>query len=272
MKDSSSIIGVILALLAVGVGMVLKGASLTSLLNPAAFLIIIAGTIATLFISFPMVEIIKFPKLIKIIFLGPSNMISKTEVIDIFSKWAIQVKKEGILGLENELENVEDPFLKNGLELVIDTHDSEFTEDVLVEKISALQERHRKGALIFSQAGTYAPTLGVLGAVVGLIAALGNLDDTEKLGHSIAAAFIATLLGIFTGYVLWHPMCNKLKLLSKQEIEMRQIMVEGLLALQNGMSSRQLEQKLSVYLSPVELKSRINLANSEVSRGQAEAS
>ncbi|MDF2557330.1 MAG: flagellar motor protein MotA [Bacillales bacterium] len=267
MKEPSSIIGVILGLLAVGVGMMLKGASLTSLVNPAAFLIIIVGTIATLFVSFPMSEVTKFPKLLKIIFSGPPNMISKIEVIEIFSKWSVQVRKEGLLGLENELDKIEDPFLKNGLELVIDSNDSEFTQDVLLEKINAMQERHRKGALIFSQAGTYAPTLGVLGAVVGLIAALGNLSDTEKLGHSIAAAFVATLLGIFTGYVLWHPMCNKLKLISRKEIEIRQVMVEGLLALQVGMNSRQLEQKLSVYLTPAEVEAKRNLANPEVSRG-----
>ena len=145
--------------------------------------------------------------------------------------------------------------------MIIDTTDSDFANDVLLEKISAMQERHRKGALIFSQAGTYAPTLGVLGAVVGLIAALGNLADIEKLGHSIAAAFIATLLGIFTGYVLWHPMSNKLKLISRQEIEVRQIMVEGLLALQEGINSRQLEHKLNVYLTPAELDKKSAQAN-----------
>lgn len=102
----------------------------------------------------------------------------------------------------------------------------------------------------------YAPTLGVLGAVVGLIAALGNLNDVEALGHSIAAAFIATLLGIFTGYVLWHPMSNKLKLISRAEVEIRQIMVEGLLSLQEGITSRQLEHKLNVYLNPEELEKK----------------
>jgi chemotaxis protein MotA len=274
MKEPSTVIGIILALLAVGVGMVLKGASLTALINPAAYTIILGGTAATLFVSFPMSEIKKFPKLIKIIFSGTPKLPSKVEIIAMFTRWATLVRKEGLLGLENELENIEDPFLRDGLELIIDTTDSEFTEDVLLEKISAMQERHRKGALIFSQAGTYAPTLGVLGAVVGLIAALGNLSDIEKLGHSVAAAFISTLLGIFTGYVLWHPMCNKLKLISKKEIEIRQIMVEGLLGLQEGMNSRQLEHKLTVYLTPAELAAKNNLADQqmEVSRGQEEAS
>jgi len=125
---------------------------------------------------------------------------------------------------------------------------------VLMEDISATEERHKSGALIFQQAGTYAPTLGVLGAVVGLIAALGNLNNLETLGHSIASAFVATLLGIFTGYVLWHPIANKLRQLSKREIEIKLMMVEGLLSIQSGVSTIAIEQKLSVFLPPSERK------------------
>ncbi len=273
MKEPSTFLGLVLAVVAIGVGMVLKGASLTALMNPAAFLIIFAGTAAALLVSFPMAEIKKFPKLIKIIFGGNQKLSSKAEIINRFTKWAILVRKEGLLGLENEISKIEDPFLRQGMELIIDTTDSDFTRDVLLEKISAMQERHRKGALIFSQAGTYAPTLGVLGAVIGLIAALGNLADIDKLGHSIAAAFVATLLGIFSGYVLWHPMSNKLKLISKKEIEIRLIMVEGLLSLQEGINSRQLEHKLNVYLSPEELNQKnAHLGTTmEVSRVQEEA-
>lgn len=256
MKEPSTLIGITLAVLAVGVGMLLKGASLVSLVNPAAFVIIFGGTAATLFVSFPMEDIKKFPKLIKIVFGGTQKIASKTEVIQMFTNWATLVRKEGLLGLESELDKIDDLFLKHGMELIIDTTDIEFSRDVLLEKVNAIQERHRKGALIFTQAGTYAPTLGVLGAVVGLVAALGNLSDIEMLGHSIAAAFIATLFGIFSGYVLWHPIANKLKLISKKEIETRLIMVEGLLSLQEGINSRQLEHKLNVYLLPTELEQK----------------
>ena len=105
---------------------------------------------------------------------------------------------------------------------------------------------------IFSQAGMYAPTLGVLGAVVGLIAAFQNLDDMAQLAHAIAAAFIATLLGIFTGYVLWHPIANKLRRLSKREIDLKLMMVEGLLSIQSGVSTIAIQQKLMVFLTPTE--------------------
>ena len=101
---------------------------------------------------------------------------------------------------------------------------------------------------MLTQAGTYAPTLGVLGAVVGLIAALGNLDDINKLGHAVAAAFVATILGIFTAYVLWLPLANKLKLLSEEEVSEKRMIIEGILSLQAGDSPTAIEAKLMVFI------------------------
>ncbi len=245
-------IGIILGFLAVGLGMVLKGASLAALVNPAAFLIILVGTAASLFIGFPLDELKKFPQLIKIAFIKP-QVKSKQELIQLFVDLAGYARREGLLSLENKVEDIDDPFLKKGLMMIIDGSENEFVRDVLLEHIASIEERHKAGALIFSQAGTYAPTLGVLGAVVGLIAALGNLNDIDTLGHSIAAAFVATLLGIFTGYVLWHPLANKLKRLSRQEVETKLLIVEGLLSIQMGMSPNNIEQKLSAFVAPSEL-------------------
>lgn len=251
--EKSTLIGIILGVLAVGLGMVLKGASLVALINPAAFLIILVGTAASLFIGFPLEELKKFPKLIKIAFIKP-KIIPKQELIKLFVDLAGFARREGLLSLENKMDDIDDPFLKNGLMMIIDGSENEFVRDVLLEHVAAIEERHKAGALIFTQAGTYAPTLGVLGAVVGLIAALGNLNDVDTLGHSIAAAFVATLLGIFTGYVLWHPLANKLKRLSRQEVETKLLMVEGLLSIQMGMSPNNIEQKLSAFLAHSELK------------------
>lgn len=245
--EKSSYIGLALGVIAVVVGMALKGASPTALINPAAFMIIFVGTAATLFIGFPMAELSKFPKLLKILF-SEQSLISKKELISQFMNWASIARREGLLALENTSDEIKDPFLRNGMKMIIDGGEPEFVRDVLNEEIAAIEERHAAGALIFSQAGTYAPTLGVLGAVVGLIAALGNLSDIDKLGASIAAAFVATLLGIFTGYVLWHPFANKLKRKSKKEIEIKKIMVEGLLSIQAGVSPAAIEQKLLVYI------------------------
>ncbi|RAV14433.1 flagellar motor stator protein MotA [Paenibacillus contaminans] len=245
--EKSSIIGIILAVIAVGVGMVLKGASLSALANPAAFLIIFVGTAATLFIGFQMPEIKKFPFLLKKIFVG-QKLQDKKELVQMFIEWTNISRREGLLALESKIETIDDPFLKYGMRMIIDGNDPDFVKEVLLEDIGAMEERHRSGASLFSQAGTYAPTLGVLGAVVGLVAALGNLNEIEKLGHSIAAAFIATLLGIFSGYVLWHPMANKLKQMSKKETEIRLMIAEGILSIQSGVSSIAIEQKLSIFI------------------------
>lgn len=245
--EKSSIIGLFLGFFAVGFGMVLKGASLSALANPAAFLIIIVGTAATLFIGFPLAELKKFPVLVKLLFKG-QQLVSTQEIIRIFINLAGIARREGLLALESHAQEIDDPFFKNGLMLIIDGRDPDFVRDVLTEEIEAMEERHQSGAQIFTQGGTYAPTLGVLGAVVGLIAALGNLSDIEKLGHSIAAAFVATLLGIFTGYVLWHPFANKLKRFSKNEALIKRITIEGILSLQSGESASAIEDKLKVYL------------------------
>ncbi|MBP1991552.1 flagellar motor stator protein MotA [Paenibacillus eucommiae] len=245
--EKSTIIGLVLAVIAVGVGMVLKGASVVALLNPAALLIIFVGTAATLFIGFQMSEIKKFPKLIKILFTD-QKLTDKKDLIHTFMDWVSITRREGLLALEGHVEQIDDPFLRNGMRMIIDGNDSEFIKDVLLEEIASTEERHRNGALLFTQAGTYAPTLGVLGAVVGLIAALSNLNEVEKLGHLISAAFVATLLGIFSGYVLWHPIANKLKQISKKEIEIKLIMIEGLLSIQSGISTIAMKQKLSVYI------------------------
>lgn len=257
--EKSTIVGLVSGILAVGVGMVLKGANLSALWNPAAYMIIFVGTAASLFMGFPMSDMKKFPKLFKVIFTEP-KLIEKTELIRLFVEWGGIARREGLLALESTAESVDDPFLKNGLKMIIDGSDNEFVRDVLLEDISAMEERHRTGALMFTQAGTYAPTLGVLGAVIGLVAALGNLKDIDKLGHSIAAAFIATLFGIFTGYVLWHPIANKLKRISKKEAEIKLMMVEGLLSFAAGSSPNMIKQKLLVFLPPNE---RIQLEAAE---------
>jgi chemotaxis protein MotA len=240
-------IGVIGGIIAIFWGMVLKGAPLSILINPAAFLIIIAGTAAALLNAFPMEQIKKFPILLNRLF-KKQELIPKTELLKLFIDLSQTARREGILALESKLNEIDDPFLKNGMNMVIDGMDVDFVRDVLDADVAAMEERHRDGALIFSQGGMYAPTLGVLGAVVGLIAALGNLADMEVLGQAIAAAFVATLLGIFTGYVLWHPFSTKLKQLSKEEVEIKRMIIEGVLSLQAGDSPMAIEAKLLVFI------------------------
>jgi chemotaxis protein MotA len=245
--DKTSIIGVILGIGAVFIGMILKGITPGAILVPAAIIIIIVGTIATVTIAFPTNEIKNVPKLFGILF-KEMKLQKPQEIILLFSEWAQLARKEGLLALEAKTNEVDDQFLKNGLSLAVDGQSADYIRDVLTEEIDAMEERHKVGASIFTQAGTYAPTLGVLGAVLGLIAALGNMDDTTALGEAIGAAFVATLLGIFTGYVLWHPFANKLKRKSQQEVRVKEMIVEGILSILEGEAPRVIEQKLASYI------------------------
>ena len=246
--DISSLVGVILGIVAIFVGMILKGVTPDALLNPAAILIIIAGTIAAVTIAFPVSELKRVPKLFGKLF-KEAKLQDDIEIIKMFSQWADLARREGLLALESKASEVEDPFLKNGLTLAIDGQNADYIRDVLTEEVHAMEDRHESGRAIFSQAGTYAPTLGVLGAVVGLIAALKDMSDIDKLGHAISAAFVATLLGIFTGYVLWHPFANKLKRKSASEVKQKMMMIEGILSVLEGEAPRVIEQKLSSYLT-----------------------
>ncbi|RYG71679.1 flagellar motor protein MotA [Lentibacillus lipolyticus] len=250
--DRTSVIGVLFGLIAVGTGMFLKGVSPLAILNPAALLIIFLGTVASICIAFPMHTLKKVPVLLKIIFTEEQSADLRS-LIRQFEDWAKTTRREGLLWLETEIDNVDSAFLSSGLQLAVDGQSPDYIREVLMEKIDAMEERHQKGVSIFTQAGTYAPTLGVLGAVIGLIAALSDLNDIEALGKAISAAFVATLLGIFSGYVLWHPFANKLQEKSDNEIRVKQIMIEGVLSITNGDSPRVIKDKLSSYLSTKEM-------------------
>ncbi|RKD24214.1 flagellar motor protein MotA [Ammoniphilus oxalaticus] len=258
----STIIGILLGVIAVGLGMVMKGASLGALFNPAAILIIFVGTGASLAVAFPGNELKRFPILLKMV-LTPKKRISKEEIVRFFADVSVLVRREGLLALEPEIEKADHPFLKLGLGLILDGSDQELTRDILAQEIEAMQLRHRANAALFSQAGTYAPTLGVLGAVVGLISAMGNMTDMDVLGASISAAFMATLFGIFSGYVLWHPIANKLKRLSQQEAELKVMMTEGILGLAEVQNPRILEAKLLIFLSMEEREKYNNSSTQE---------
>jgi len=150
--DKTSVIGVIIGFIAVGVGMVLKGVNPSVIINPAAILIILAGTVASVTIAFPLSEIKKVPKLFKIIF-TEQKLLDGKAIITLFSDLAQLARKEGLLALEGKLLEVEDPFLKNGLSLAVDGQSAEYIRDVLSEEIDAMEDRHQAGAAIFSQAG-----------------------------------------------------------------------------------------------------------------------
>lgn len=249
--DIAVVIGVLLGFFTIIGGMAAKGASLTVLINPAAIIIIFVGTAAAILNAFPMKEVKRIPALFRVIFTEPKNF-DPPKIINLLVDMAYQARREGLLSLERQIDEIEDVFVKKGLQMIVDGQDEQFLREYLETEIANMEERHQSGALVFSQAGAYAPTLGVLGAVIGLIGALGNLNDIDKLGASIAAAFVATLFGIFCGYVLWHPFANKLKRKSHEEVLVKTMILEGLISIQSGSNPVQIKEKMLVFLTPEE--------------------
>lgn len=247
--DIFLVIGIIGGLIVVVSGMLMKGANMALLLSSEAIMVILGGTILAVMNSFPRGDFLKIPKIAGVLF-RDKNKQDPSEIITQLVEMAQRTRKEGLLSLESIVQGLENKFMKNGLEMLVDGLEPELIREVLEIEIESMEERHRIGASIFSTAGSSAPTLGVLGAVIGLIGALGNLNDTEKLGESICSAFVATVYGIFTGYVLFHPFSSRLKRKSAEEVINMNIMLEGILAIQAGNNPKSIERKLVGMLEP----------------------
>ncbi len=247
--DIFLLLGIIMGVISVVVGMIVKGADVLVLINPAAIIIIGVGTLAALINSFPTKDIKRLPKIFCVLFKPDPESTSK-ELVDTIMSLAQKARQEGILALETTVDSLDPGFLKNGMEMVVDGVAIEQIEETLTNEISALEERHRVGSSMFKIAGSSAPTLGVLGAVIGLIGALGNLNDVDALGHMISAAFVATLYGIFFGYVMFIPFGNRLTRKSEDEVHNMMIAVEGILAIQAGHNPNTIERKLVGMLDP----------------------
>lgn len=246
--ELTTILGIIVALIGLLVGMIMKGVSLAALATPAAILIIIVGTVGAVLNAFPMSDIKNVPKLFKIIFTSDKGAGDNVAIVIRIKELSIMARKEGLLALDAQIANAPTPFFRRGLSLLTTGINNDEIESIMMEDIEAMEKRHQTGAQIFAQAGMYAPTLGVLGAVIGLIAALANMGDTDALGHAISAAFIATVYGIFTGYVLWHPFANKLKQKSKKEVTTNTIIMVGLLSIARGESPTIVQEAMVAYL------------------------
>jgi chemotaxis protein MotA len=172
------------------------------------------------------------------------------EVISLLVRLAERARREGMLSLEAEAERVEDDFLARGLRLAVDGTDPELLRDILTTDIHFLQARHKTGESIFTTMGGFAPTLGIIGTVMGLIHMLANLRNPDKMGPLIAGAFIATLYGVSSANLIFLPIGNKLKARSAEEVLMREVMLEGILAIQAGDNPRLVEEKLKAFLAP----------------------
>ncbi|MDF9409127.1 flagellar motor protein [Pelotomaculum isophthalicicum JI] len=246
--EITTVAGILIGVLSLVLAFVLDGGNILALLKPTAAMIVFGGTIGATIISFSLNEVMIVPKLFKIILF--QKLPDEIALIEQLVSLADKVRREGLLYLENELPNVDDSFMRKGIQLVVDGTDPELVRQIMETEMYAVQERHHVGASIFEAAGGFAPTMGIIGTVMGLVHVLSNLESPEELGPSIALAFIATLYGVGSANILWIPISGKLKNLSKKEAMLREMMLEGIMSIQAGYNPVLIRERLTAFLKP----------------------
>lgn len=243
-------VGILLSVVFIAVAFILEGGSpMVAFSNPAAIIIIVGGTVGVGMASNKMSDIGPGLKATLKVF-KPGKKLDGAGAVNELMDYADTARRDGLLALEEKAKAVEDPFMKRGLELVIDGTDSDEVADVLEADIAAMKERHKVAAKFHMDCGTYAPAIGIVGCVLGLTLALSHMEDPGEMGHAISAAFIATLWGIGIANCFFMPIANALKRSSSAEVQHRQMIVEGILAIQAGVSPRAVGEKLKSHLAP----------------------
>ena len=244
--DILSIIGVLLAATAVLAGAVLKGAGLHALLSWAAFMIVIVGTLAAICVQTPIEVMRRALVMLPWVFRPPAR--TPEAQIRKLVEWSGISRKQGLLGLEPVLARESDPFLRRGLQLVVDGNSPDAIRATLEVDMQVRESADLRAARVFEGMGVYSPTLGIIGAVLGLMAVMQNLADPSQLGHGIAAAFTATVYGIGMANLLFLPMSNKLKVAVHAHAHAHAMLIEGLVGIAQGDNPRAIDNRLRSYL------------------------
>jgi len=247
---ASSLIGVVLACLLIAVGATMEGSNIMAVLNPSAILIVLGGTLGATMAGTSFATFKNIPVLYKKAFLTePPDMVGRVREL---VGYAEKARRDGLLALDEQLADVPDDYTRKGLQLVVDGTDPDLVAEVLETENANMRKRHAAGVQPFDKAGGFAPTIGIIGTVFGLVHVLENLDKPETLGPSISAAFIATLLGVASANLVYLPVSNRLKQLSAEELQFRTMTLEGVLAIQAGDNPRVVEEKLMAYVPPAQ--------------------
>ena len=244
--DIFSLIGLLLALVALVGGSILKGAGLSSLWSSAAFVIVILGTLAAILVHTPPPVFKRAVSIARWVIRPPGN--DGDALVAQIVEWSNIARKQGLLGLEPVVSQQDDPFLKKGLQMLVDGVEPESIRHMMEIDLNGQEHQDLAAAKVFEAMGIYAPTLGIIGAVFGLIAVMKNLADPSKLGHGIAAAFTATIYGIASANLFFLPIASKLKSVIGGRSREQEMIIEGLIAIAQGENPRNIEAKLAGFL------------------------
>ncbi|EGV52240.1 flagellar motor protein [Candidatus Endoriftia persephone str. Guaymas] len=244
--DILSFVGLIIAFMAIIGGNWLDGGHIDALLNGPAMVIVIGGTVGAILLQTPMNVFSHAIRLTGRVFLTRHNDMSAT--IRKMVAWSNIARKEGLLGLERVAEEEPDPFMRKGMQLMVDGGEPEVIRSILEMEVDATELHDLQAAKVFEGMGGYSPTIGIIGAVMGLIHVMQNLADPSKLGSGIATAFVATIYGVGLANLVLLPIAAKLKTLAAYNSKYREMVIEGVVAIAEGENPRNIEMKLTAFL------------------------
>lgn len=244
--DIISFVGLAIGLAAILVGQVLEGGHVASLVQPTAFFIVIGGTLGAVMLQSSPKVFMAGARMGKWVFVPP--VLAGEQLIKDIERWSHVARKEGLLSLEAQIATVKDPFVAKGLQLLVDGVEPDRLREVLEVEIAGYEAEMKLSAKIWEAAGGYAPTIGILGAVMGLIHVMENLSDPSKLGAGIAVAFVATIYGVGSANLIFLPVAKKLLAHITRLVAMRELLVDGLVGIATGDNPRIIESRLRGYL------------------------
>ena len=244
--DRGSLIGLGLALLAILGGQMMEGGHIGLFVQPAAFVIVMGGTLGAVLLHYPLPVFLQGVRMAKWVFRPPES--EGVQLIRRVVQWSHTARQDGLLALERHLHITPDPFQKTGLQLLIDGADADKLRDTLDVQIASFETNERQAARVWEAAGGYSPTLGILGAVMGLIHVMENLSDPSKLGAGIAVAFVATIYGVGLANLVFLPIANRIKFTIARRVTEREIISDGLIGIAQGDNPRIIEARLKGYL------------------------
>lgn len=226
--------------------LIAPGASFGAFIDYPSAATVIGGAIAASCIAFPVGTLLLMPKVVKKVFMPQSQELGP--VIAQLVEFSEVARRDGILALEGKTEDIQDPFILLGIQMAVDGTDAELMEGILRSEIDAVAQRHKNGKGLMDTLGRYAPAFGMIGTLMGLIIMLGNMDDPEAIGPGMAVALITTLYGAIVSNLFALPFADKLAFYSRQELQVREVILMGILSIQDGDNPRVMEQKLKTYL------------------------
>ena len=245
--DRISPIGILLGLAALLGGQALEGGHLASLLQVTAFVIVIGGTLGAVMLQSSPAVFMSGVRLLPWVFKPPE--IDFREMLNRIIQWSNTARRGGLLSLESAIDAQSEAYTRKGLQLLVDGAEPAVLRAALELEIDSFEDSHRQAAKVWEAAGGYAPTIGILGAVLGLIHVMENLSDPSKLGAGIAVAFVATIYGVGSANLLFLPIASKLKALVARQARLKEMVIDGLEAIANGENPRNIEMRLEGYLA-----------------------